>query len=227
MDAAFVREGVCPDNRLAGGDAHSRYRGEKMRGAGDLLSPNPRGQPAVGVAAGAKPHHDLLHRGVAGALADAADRAFHLPRACADARERVCDGEPEVVVAVGRYGDVCYSPDAVHDGGDECAELVRRRVSHGVGYVHDGCAGRDGRLESLAQEVDVRARCVLRRELHIAAKVAGVCDGVPYAFQALGAGNAKLVLEVDVARGEEGVDARTRRAADCRRRSVDVLLQRS
>ena len=46
-------------------------------------------------------HHDLLERGVAGALADAVDRAFDLARAGLDACEGVGHREAQVVVAVG------------------------------------------------------------------------------------------------------------------------------
>ena len=45
-------------------------------------------------------HHDFFERRVAGALADAVDRALDLPRAGGQRRERVGDREPEVVVAV-------------------------------------------------------------------------------------------------------------------------------
>ena len=48
----------------------------------------------------ARRHDDLFERRVAGALADAVDRALDLPRAGADRRQRVGDREAEVVVAV-------------------------------------------------------------------------------------------------------------------------------
>ena len=62
------------------------------------------------VAAGVQQHHDLLERGVAGALADAVDRALDLARAGQHAGERVGDREPEVVVAVRRDDDVASGP---------------------------------------------------------------------------------------------------------------------
>ena len=48
----------------------------------------------------AQRHHDLFERRVAGALADAVDRALDLPHAALDGREAVGDRQPEVVVAV-------------------------------------------------------------------------------------------------------------------------------
>ena len=45
-------------------------------------------------------HHDLFERRVAGALADAVDRALDLPGAAFDRGERIRDGQAEIVVAV-------------------------------------------------------------------------------------------------------------------------------
>ena len=52
------------------------------------------------VLADAQRHHELFERRVAGALADAVDRALDLAHAALDGREAVGDREPEVVVAV-------------------------------------------------------------------------------------------------------------------------------
>ena len=226
VDAAFVRERVGAHDGLARGDPHARDRGEQVRRAGDLLRVDARDEVAVGVASRAETHHDLLQRGVAGALADSADRALHLARPGADARERVGHGESEVVVAVRGHRHVRDSLHPVHDGGDERGELVGRGVPDRVGDVDDRRARRDGGVVHLAEEVHVRARGVLGGELHVAAEVAGAGDGLPYLPQAVGAGDVQLVLEVQVARGDERVDARTRRALDRRRRGLDVLCQR-
>ena len=48
----------------------------------------------------AQRHHDLFERRVAGALADAVDRALDLAHAALDRRQAVGDGEAEIVVAV-------------------------------------------------------------------------------------------------------------------------------
>ena len=52
------------------------------------------------ILAHAQRHHDLLERRVAGALADAVDRALDLAHAALDRREAVGDGEAEIVVAM-------------------------------------------------------------------------------------------------------------------------------
>ena len=226
MDAAFVREGVGPDDGLAGRDAHARDGREQVRATGDLFCADTRGEAAVGVLAGAESHHDLLQCGIAGTLADSADRAFHLSGPSADSRKRVGHGKSKIVMAVCGHRRILDALDAIHDRGDKRTEFVGRRVAYGIGYVDDSGAGGNGGLERLAEEIDVRPRGVFGRELHLAAEVTRVGHGVPYLPQAVGAGNAQLVLEVQVARRDERVDARPHRAADRRRRSLDVLLQR-
>ncbi len=52
------------------------------------------------ITAHAQRHHDLLHRRIAGALANAIDGAFDLPRAALDPRERVGDRKAQIVMAM-------------------------------------------------------------------------------------------------------------------------------
>ena len=61
----------------------------------------------------------------------------------------------------------------------------------------------------------------------VRAEVASVRDGPPYLLQAVGAADVELVFEVQVARGDEGVYARFRRAGESLCGSVDVLLERA
>ena len=79
------------------------------------------------VAAHVQRHHDLLERGVAGALADAVDRALDLAGAALDRRQRVGDGQAEVVVAV-RAED--HLVGVRHALADACGRTSR--VSSGV-----------------------------------------------------------------------------------------------
>ena len=96
MDAALMREGIPPDDRLVvlhreGGDAGDEARGARQHGRVDA------GPERHGVAAGADGHDDLLQRRVAGALAKTVHRAFDLPGPRPDTRQRIGDGEAEVV----------------------------------------------------------------------------------------------------------------------------------
>ena len=86
-------------------------------------------------------HDDLFHRGVAGALAEAVHRAFDLPRAGADRRQRVGDGEAEIVMAMGRDHRLVDVRHALEQHADQRREFLRHGIAHRVGDV-DRCARR-------------------------------------------------------------------------------------
>src|SRR4029079_13760459 len=146
---------------------------------------------------------------VAGALAEAVDRDLHLARAGLDGGEGVRGREAQVVVAVD--ADRRRVADEVDDPPDERPELARDRVADGVRDVDGRRPGVDDRLVNLEQVVDVRAGRVLGRELDLGVRpqmLAAVTDPADRLGQRLVAREAKLVLEVDVARGDEHVEVR-------------------
>jgi hypothetical protein len=99
VDAGLVGEGVLADHRLVRRHRRAGHHADHARGAVELA----RGDLGVvppHVLAGLERHHHLLERGVAGPLADAVDGALDLRGAGADGRQRVRDGQTEVVVAV-------------------------------------------------------------------------------------------------------------------------------
>ena len=64
------------------------------------LAFKPQSNPAKKSAPGLDGHDDFLQRRVASPLANAVDRAFHLPGAVADGRQRIGDGQSQVVMAM-------------------------------------------------------------------------------------------------------------------------------
>ena len=101
--------------------------------------------------------------------------------------------------------------DELDDPPDERPELGRDRVADGVRDVDRGRAGLDDRLVDLHEVVDVGARGVLGGELDLgvaAERLAAVGDPLARLGQGLVAVDAELVLEVDVARGDEHVEVR-------------------
>ena len=112
-------------------------------------------------------HDDFLERRVAGALADAVDRALDLPRAAGERGQRVGDREAEIVVAVRAQRHLVRRSARGRSGREERADFVGRRVADGVGQVDRLAPGRDHRLDDAAQEVRIAARRVLRRKLHV------------------------------------------------------------
>ena len=167
-------------------------------------------------------HHDLLERRVAGALADAVDRALDLAGAGAHAGKRVGDREAEVVVAVHRQHDVVQRRHQLVEARQPGAVLVRHRVADGVGDVDRARALLDRRGDDLGGELDLRARRVHRRELDVLDELARVRDGGARLPEHVLARRLQLVDDVDVGGRDERVDARPRGVADGVGGRVDV-----
>ena len=158
---------------------------------------------------GPQRHHDLFERRVAGALTQAVDRDLDLAGAGLHGRKRVRRGQSQVVVAVD--ADRGRATHEVHDALRQRAELGRDRVADRVGDVDGRCARLDDRLVDLEQVVDVGARGVFGTELdlrvapELLAAVAHPANGLAQRRVAI---DPELVLEVDVARGDENVEMR-------------------
>ena len=103
------------------------------------------------VAARLDGHHDLFQRGVAGALADAVDGAFDLPRAGADAGQRVGHGQAQVVVAVHGEDRLVGVRHRSRSGAEHRAVFLGRGVADGVGQIDGRGAGLDGGLDAAAR----------------------------------------------------------------------------
>ena len=128
---------------------------------GDLLGHGARVQADVRLA-GVQQHHDLLQRGVAGALADPVDRALHLARPGQQPGERVGHREAQVVVAVDRQHDIAQIGHERVQLLQVRGELVRHRVADGVRDVDRGRALVDRDLAHLGGELEVGASGVHR-----------------------------------------------------------------
>ena len=171
------------------------------------------------VAARLHRHHHFFERAVAGALAQAVDRALDLARAAdLHAGQRVGHRHAQVVVAMHRPDRLVGVGNALAQVADELAVQLGDRVAHGVGDVDRGRAFGDHRLEHAAQEVGVGAVAVLGRELDVAAQVAREAHRQPGLLEHLVGRHAQLLLHVQRAGGDEGVDARARRRPSAPRR---------
>ena len=174
------------------------------------------------IGADAERHDELFERGVAGPLADAVDRALDLPRAALDGRDAVGDGEAEVVVAVRAEHRAVGVGHAAHHAGEEFARFVRRRVADRVRQVDGRGARRDDRLDDAAQEIRIRPRRILRRELHIVGELPRQADGVDRRLEAGFARHPELGGQVQVGGRQKRVDARPGGRLERARRLLDV-----
>ena len=217
VDATLVSKGVGAHDRLIGLHRHAGEIAHQPRGLGDLLGAHARerfgalgGPPQEGVEVAAphvQGHHQLLERGIASPLADAVDRALQLAGAVFHRLEEVGHRQAQVVVAMHRDHRLVDVGHLGIDTGDQLTEFRRGGVAHGVGDVDRGGTGADRRLDHLMHELRIAAAGVFAGELHIVDQRAGVGHHLGGDRQHLGAALAQLVLEMDVAGGNKGVDA--------------------
>src|SRR5205085_1758024 len=203
VDARGMCEGVGADHRLvrlhhAAGDLRHQARGwDDVRGVDPSLEMEEIAPRLDG-------HDHFLQRGVAGALAEAVDGAFNLPRAAKLYRgERVRYRHAEVVMAVHRPHRLVRVGHALPYFLDELAELLRYRIPDRVGDVDGGRALLDHRLEHAAEKVEVGTAAILGRELDVGAGVLGESNREARLFQHLLGSHAQLFLHVQRAGGDE------------------------
>ena len=172
----------------------------------------------------AQRHHDFFHGGVARALADPVHGALDLAGAGPDRGQRVRDRQAQVVVAVDREARQVRLRHALAQVGDELGVLERRGVADRIRDVQRARAGRDRAAADLDQELPVAAGGVLGGELDVLAVAARAAHGAHRLVEHLLLRHAQLVAHVDLARGDEDVDARVRGALQRLPGAVDVLV---
>ena len=175
VDAALVRERIPADDGLVVLHRERCRRRHHLRGAGQLRSVDlvPVGEFVV---THVDRHHDLFERSVAGALADAVDRALDLTRTADHAGQRIRHGHAEVVMAMHREHGLVRVRHALDQRLDEVGVFLRHRVAHGVRNVHRGRAGLDDGLDDAAQILHLAAGAVFGRPFDVVDLVAGARD---------------------------------------------------
>ena len=223
MDAGFVGEGVVADDRLVG---RRRESGQVLDDAGGAvnLAGIQANLHAEMFAAGGQGHGDFLQRGVAGAFAETVDRAFHLVGAGHDGGDGIGGRHSEIVMAVDADDGFLDVRRMLADMGDEAGEFVGHGIADGVGNIHNRRSFPDGHAEDLRQKGPITAGSIFRRKFDIRRQGAGVADSRRRGFQHFGAGHLELVLQMDVAGGDERVDAGAFRLADSLPGAVDILF---
>src|SRR5262249_30726341 len=149
-------------------------------------------------------HDDLLERTVPGALADPVDRALDLARASLDGGDRVGSRKPKVVVAVD--ADNSTISQSLDNAANDAGVFVGRRVADRIRDVDRTRSGGDHRLRDSFEEVRLGTGAVLGRELDIIDVPPGQLDGRHSFIKHLVLSLFELVLEMDRAGREEGMD---------------------
>ncbi len=156
MDAGFMGEGIGADDGLVRLHGEAGDGGDEARGFGDHRAVD-AGVKWHQIGTRAQRHDDLFHRGVAGALAETVDSAFDLTRAGADGRQRIGNGEAQIVVAMNRDDRLVDVGHAVEQHLDEGRELLRHRIAQRIGNVDGASTGLDCRFHTAAEEIMIAA----------------------------------------------------------------------
>ena len=159
------------------------------------------------IGAGLDRHHDFFQRGVARPLPDAVDGGLNLTRATLDARQRVGDGETQIVMAVHREDRFIRVRHPLANGDEHPPVFVRHRIADGVRQVDGGGARRDRGLHAFAQIINRSAGRVHRRPFDILDQVASLLHRGGDDLQHLRLALAHLMRQMDRRRGNEGMDA--------------------
>ena len=176
------------------------------------------------IAARAQRHHEFLERRVAGALADAGQRAFGLARARCDRGEAVRDGHAEIVVAMHREHGALDARHVRAQIADALEHLRRRRVADRVRNIQRAGAGVEHGAEHFGEVVGLGADRVFGGEFDVVAQLARAADRGDRGVDHLRLAHVELVLAMQRAGGEEDVDA-PRAAGSSARAAVSMSLR--
>ena len=225
VDAALVREGVAPDDRLVGLHVEARDARQHLGQVEELPGAHARAVRHP-VLADADRHDRLLQRRVACALADAVDGAFHLAHARANGGQCVRDGEAEVVVVVRGEDHSIGARHALAELREDPGHVLGQRVAHRIRDVDRGRSRLDRGLDAAAEEVDLGAAAVLRGPLHVVCVAPRQRHGRRRHLQHGLRLDPELVLDVERRGADEGVDALALRRAHGLGGAQDVLAPR-
>ena len=209
MDAALMLEGVGAHHGLVGGGLHAAEAGNGAADPVDAVSVH-GGVAVIVFPAGAQPHDDFLHGSVAGALTQAVDGAFHLPRPAAHPLQGGGHRQPQVVVAVNGQGDRVGPGHLLQHIAEKLAVFLHGGVAHGVGQVDGGGAGADHALHHPVEKVPLGAGGILQGKLHVVAQLAGQAGGAHGSLVHILRGHMQLVGHMDGAGGDKHMDAPAR-----------------
>ena len=123
--------------------------------------------------------------------------------------QAIRDGQTKIVVAMRREDDVLLvdGRDALTDFREHAAVILGCGVADGVRHVDGGSACLNSHAYHFDEEVAIGTGCVFRRELDVVDQRAGKADGFRGEVESLLTADFELVFKVQIAGGEEDMDA--------------------
>ena len=168
VDARAVCERIFANDRFAARDMEPAHPADDTRGFQYFPRLDLRVQSSEKIRARLDCHDDLFQGAVPRALADAIERPLDLSGTGFDRRQRICESQAQVVVAVdAQHGiiDIFYIRTQIRNQG---GILLGNRKPDRVGNVDGRGSGLDGGFDDAGEKFRLRARAVLGREFDIA-----------------------------------------------------------
>ena len=134
MDTAFMRKGVFANDGLVKLHRETRHRADPARNMHDLFSIDV-GEERHDVSPHTERHNNFFQSGVARALAQTIDRAFDLPCAAFNSRQRVRRRHAQIVMAMGGENHIFCTRHLGNQAADQVSTFDRSRVANGVRNV--------------------------------------------------------------------------------------------
>ena len=156
VDAGGMRKGVAAHDGLIGLHGHVADFPHQPTRTHDLLRVNAHGS-FENVPADLERHDDLFERGVAGALAQAVDRAFDLPGAMTDRGQRIGRRHAQIVVAMDRNDRFVDIGHPVEKHAYLRGKKFGCGIAHGVRNINRGSAPPDRQFHHRAEIIVLRA----------------------------------------------------------------------
>ena len=206
-----MSKGITSDDCLVRLHRNSRNLFQQLARRIKLLSRNAR-LVCVTVRTHSQRHNDFFKRSIARAFTDSVDRALHLPSAVCNRRQRVCDRQPEIIVAMSRDNHVLRAWYPLANAADQVTEFCGNRVADRIRDIQRSGACLNHRSQNLEQKFRISSCCVFRRELDVITECSRQPDRLRRLIKTLLSRNAQLVLQVNVRCRQKYVDAR----ANCR-----------
>ncbi len=216
-------EGVFADDRFVGLGLDAGDGGDEAAGGVNFAGVDPGFDVVEDITADFEGHDDLLQGRVSGPLSQAVDGALHLPGAVLDGGERVGDGEAQVVVVVDR--DDGPVADEGFEFGDAGSDFIGQKDADGVGDIDRSGSRVDRGVDDLFHKAHLAASGVFEAELHVVDEGPGILHRLHGPFDHLLGFHPQLVLHMDGAGGDEGVDPLFWRGGDGVTGGFDILFQ--
>ena len=223
VNARLMSERVIAHHRLVDRNRNTRDLRNQSGTRIELLAGDVRVEIEI-VFTRPQRHYDLFQGGIAGAFADAVDRALDLPSTVVHRGKRIRHRQTQVVMTMGAPNHAVAAGGAFDQVRHQSAELRRDGVSGSIGHVDYSSAGTNDFAKDLNQKLRIAARSILSGKFNVIGKLLCVLYRLHRGFQYLLTRHAQFMLEVNIRSCDDRVNARICRAFDGFQGALNIAL---